>query len=95
MAYVITPELAPTSTQGRGSPVVQTSVTSCGPRLSTGLSLDGRSLPTPAQLLPRQDLRGRGEQVGLAFVKLDLGAGSVDTGHPSLPWMHPGAWKTH
>lgn len=35
------------------------------------------------------DLRERGRQTGLAFVKLDLGARDVNADDPSLPWMHP------
>lgn len=39
------------------------------------------------------DLRGRGRQTSLAFVKLDLGARDVNADGPSHPWMHPGAGK--
>lgn len=42
----------------------------------------------------RGDLRGRGRQTSLAFVKLDLGARDVNADCPSLPRMHPGAGKT-
>lgn len=38
----------------------------------------------------RGDLRGRGRQTSLAFVKLDLGARDVNADGPSLPWMHLG-----